>query len=460
MLLVIQKIQTLETYKKTWSIPFGNPEDSNNSYTLKYFDASEGMDFELSETLVFATDAVYGSAFSPVVISLSVTVSIDVPADSWTWFSVDALAGNMAPSNVLSTVDVGDAYVKSTSGFSTYVSGYGWYGSVNTINIGSGYMLNLPAGDDKVLTYTGSPVSPADYPISVNSGWNWIGTVAPDDLDISSAFATLDQSLVENDYIKSSSAFATYYEGYGWYGGVSSIIKNNMYKLKVANEGTLIYPTGSILSRVSTAYSNVIEDSFNYTSYENNGSIVVGISIDDIEISGSDILTAYVDGEIRGQVNPQLFPLTNEYLFGMMVYGDENSDNIEFEYYNYLNGKTYVLNHELAGFEANMIVGNYLDPYTMDDSTDIMPSSYSLDKAYPNPFNPTTTVGFSLSNAAYVDVTVYDITGRVIENLVGEYKSEGSHKVVWNASNMASGVYFVQLNVDGFVDTQKLMLIK
>jgi len=107
-----------------------------------------------------------------------------------------------------------------------------------------------------------------------------------------------------------------------------------------------------------------------------------------------------------------------------------------------------------------MIVGSYLEPYTMDDSSDIMPSSYSLDKAYPNPFNPTTTVGFSLSSAAYVDVTVYDITGRVIENLVGEYKSEGPHKVVWNASNMASGVYFVQLNVDGFTDTQKLMLIK
>ena len=207
-----------------------------------------------------------------------------------------------------------------------------------------------------------------------------------------------------------------------------------MYKLKTANDGTIVYPIGSMLSRVSAGYSNVIEDSFNYTSYENNGSIVVDVSIDDIEVSASDILTAYVDGEIRGQVNPQLFPLTNEYLFGMMIYGNENSDNIEFEYYNYLNGKTYILNNDLVGFEANMIVGNYLEPYTMDDSSDIVPSSYSLDKAYPNPFNPTTTVGFSLSSAAYVDVTVYDITGRVIENLVGEYKSEGSHKVVCNLS--------------------------
>jgi hypothetical protein len=233
-----------------------------------------------------------------------------------------------------------------------------------------------------------------------------------------------------------------------------------MYKFKSLNDGTLVYPTGSLLGRVTSAYSSVIEDAFDYTKYENNGSVIVDVSIDNIEISGSDILTAYIDGEIRGQVNPQLFPLTNEYLFGMMVYGDDNSDNIEFEYYNYFNGKTYALNHDLVGFESDMIVGSYLDPYTMDDSSDTMPSSYSLDKAYPNPFNPTTTVGFSLNSPAYVDVTVYDITGRVVENLVGEYKSEGSHKVVWNASNMSSGVYFVQLNVEGFVDTQKLMLIK
>ena len=93
----------------------------------------------------------------------------------------------MTPSSVLSSVDVANAYVKSTSGFSTYVSGYGWYGSVNSLAIGDGYMLNLPGDNDKVLSYSGSPVSPSDYPVSVSTGWNWIGTVAPLNLDISSA---------------------------------------------------------------------------------------------------------------------------------------------------------------------------------------------------------------------------------------------------------------------------------
>ena len=64
----------------------------------------------------------------------------------------------------------------------------------------------------------------------------------------------------------------------------------------------------------------------------------------------------------------------------------------------------------MLGFEVDMIVGDYLSPYAMGDSVDIIPSSYVLGKAYPNPFNPTTTIDYSLSNPAYVDIVVYDLS--------------------------------------------------
>ena len=105
------------------------------------------------------------------MINLNITVSIDAQADAWTWFSVDALTSDMSLSNVLSSIGVADAYIKSPSGFASYISGYGWFGSVSSIDIGSGYQLKIPAGDDQVLTYTGSPVSPSDYPITINSGY-------------------------------------------------------------------------------------------------------------------------------------------------------------------------------------------------------------------------------------------------------------------------------------------------
>ena len=70
---------------------FGNTQDTGELYSLRYFDSSESSDFELSETLLFSPDAVYGSVFDPVVISSSLAVNINLPAGSWTWFSVDAL---------------------------------------------------------------------------------------------------------------------------------------------------------------------------------------------------------------------------------------------------------------------------------------------------------------------------------------------------------------------------------
>ena len=61
-----------------------------------------------------------------------------------------------------------------------------------------------------------------------------IGTIVPSSLDISFALTTLSPVLIENDYIKSFSSFSTYYSGFGWYGGITSIDRNNMYKLKVS----------------------------------------------------------------------------------------------------------------------------------------------------------------------------------------------------------------------------------
>ena len=230
--------------------------------------------------------------------------------------------------------------------------------------------------------------------------------------------------------------------------------------LKVANEGTLLYPNDTMLGRVTSAYANIEEPTFDYNQYESNGSVTAQVSIDNVEVSSNDILTAYIDGEVRGQASPLLSPINNEYVFGLMVYGDEVTNNIEFEYYNYTNGKTYDLDHDISGFESDMIVGTYASPYVMGQLDEFIPVSYSLEKAYPNPFNPSTTIGYALSNSANVDITVYDISGRVVENLVSGYKTSGSHEIVLIASSMASGFYFVQLNVNGFVDNQKLLLIK
>ena len=88
------------------------------------------------------------------------------------------------------------------------------------------------------------------------------------------------------------------------------------------------------------------------------------------------------------------------------------------------------------------------------------PSSYKLEQNYPNPFNPTTIIRYSLPKDGLVTLKVYDILGREVKTLVDEYKPAGSHDIIFNASNLASGVYIYQLRSGNFTASKKLLLMK
>ena len=89
-----------------------------------------------------------------------------------------------------------------------------------------------------------------------------------------------------------------------------------------------------------------------------------------------------------------------------------------------------------------------------------LPKEFVLYPAYPNPFNPTTTIRFSIAVTHALLLEIYDITGQVVERLVNERLLSGKHEIIWNASSQPSGVYFVQLSNGESVQTQKLILLK
>lgn len=89
-----------------------------------------------------------------------------------------------------------------------------------------------------------------------------------------------------------------------------------------------------------------------------------------------------------------------------------------------------------------------------------IPDKYLLSQNYPNPFNPATNINFSLPAAGNVKLVVFDMTGREVAVLVNGQYSAGNYKVDYDASELASGVYFYRLETDGFTDVKKMMLIK
>lgn len=89
-----------------------------------------------------------------------------------------------------------------------------------------------------------------------------------------------------------------------------------------------------------------------------------------------------------------------------------------------------------------------------------IPTRFQLHQNYPNPFNPTTTISFSLSSPAKVELNVFDIQGRLVQKLADGNYSSGSHRIFFNASNLASGVYVYRLQTGNEVQTKTMTLIK
>jgi hypothetical protein len=89
-----------------------------------------------------------------------------------------------------------------------------------------------------------------------------------------------------------------------------------------------------------------------------------------------------------------------------------------------------------------------------------IPKTFALEQNYPNPFNPVTVIKYQLPSAEKVSVKVFDILGKEVATLVNENKQPGYYEVSFDASNLASGLYFYRIEAGSFVETKKMMLIK
>jgi len=96
---------------------------------------------------------------------------------------------------------------------------------------------------------------------------------------------------------------------------------------------------------------------------------------------------------------------------------------------------------------------------------DVIPA-YTLDaKNYPNPFNPETTIAFSVPKTGPASLKVYNTKGQLVRTLVNDVREAGNHSVVWNGmdeqgNSVSSGLYFYRLSSDGNTVTRKMLLAK
>jgi hypothetical protein len=115
---------------------------------------------------------------------------------------------------------------------------------------------------------------------------------------------------------------------------------------------------------------------------------------------------------------------------------------------------------EGAATENPMRYLEYPNPLTGIEDNDNRPLSFSLNQNYPNPFNARTVISFNLKIDGPVSVEIFDITGAKVTTLVDGTLTAGQHDITWDASDVASGVYYYRLNADGNSLTKQAVLIK
>jgi len=119
------------------------------------------------------------------------------------------------------------------------------------------------------------------------------------------------------------------------------------------------------------------------------------------------------------------------------------------------NGQTY--NYRLADVSIH---GQLTYHETININPEFAAPEINLNQNYPNPFNSFTTIAFDLPKATFVEINVYDIQGRNIETLEKTHKNAGRHHLIFNASKLASGIYYYELKTSDFKSVKKFILTK
>lgn len=134
-------------------------------------------------------------------------------------------------------------------------------------------------------------------------------------------------------------------------------------------------------------------------------------------------------------------------------FSDYADDEIPYMYH------CHMLHHEDGGMMGQFLV--------VDTTTTVgikneftSPSTFELLQPYPNPFNPTTSISFSIDSQSAISLKILDLNGRIVYDLLHEIMPAGDHELIWNSEYHPSGVYFVVLQSGSKVQTKKLILLK
>ena len=123
-------------------------------------------------------------------------------------------------------------------------------------------------------------------------------------------------------------------------------------------------------------------------------------------------------------------------------------------------GQLTIIGGMWGGSIGEVVVSDFEVVETGVEGVDAIPTVFALDQNYPNPFNPSTTINYAIPKTSHVKITVYNALGQKVTELVNKQVNPGRYQVTFDASHLASGMYFYNIQAGDFNMTKKMMLLK
>ncbi len=337
-----------------------------------------------------------------------------------------------------------------------YVTNYGssWMGTLNSINNEETYMLNNTADCQVVLT--GISVSPTDHPITIHSGWNWIGYPCTNTMSVTDAFAGYTPA--NNDQLKSQNGYAMYYSGM-WIGRLQNITPGTglLYLSNNGSTNTLVYPEGGRSTEIITSPSASHWTNDVHT-YPNNMTVLAVVELDDEELSTDNYeLSAFdANGECRGSVKLTYVEPLNRQVAFLTIAGDEAAE-LSFALYDSETGFECFDSDSRIVYVTNAIIGSPEDPFVIRfrSTTGIDEIGNNI-QIFPNPAQVGERINI-LTNAdgkQPIHVEILNVLGATVS-----YQTFTETPASF-VTPMTAGVYMLRIHIDGSGTYCKKLIIK
>ncbi len=414
---------------------------ANAGYTFLYWTANGAM-LSTSPTCTFTVTG--NTSCVARFYSGDAALQISPFTSGWNWYStyigqesIDGLAqleGNLGSSGI---------QIKSQQQYVNYYEGMGWMGMLSSINNESTYKVKTSA--PCVVEMIGEETTSAAHPITIGSGWNWIGYPVNTSMSVTSALSGITPT--NGDQLKAQNGYANYYNNLGWMGTLSTITPGMglLYKSNGNGNYTLVYPTST---KGETLAENITADNNHWVpdmhAYSDNMTVTAVVELDDEELqSDSYELAAFADGECRGSVRLMYIEALNRYIAFLTIVGEE-VEPLSFSLYDTQTGEEIYDAQENLNFSNNATVGDVRTPYVIHfrgiTGTDEWANNIHV---FPNPVARGENVSLgSTEGIGKVQVEIINSLGVVVQTL-------RATSVQTIAAPDVAGVYTLRITAEG-----------